>query len=84
MKKLIITFAIIISFLLGWNTNDWYYQDDNLFDSYLKAKDERDILSDAIRYSIDEGDTIILRNTEYYLDIISLDTCSLEQWSFCY
>ena len=84
MKKILSIFVLIISFVLGWNANDWYYQNDNLFDSYLKAKDERDILSDAIRCSIDEGDTTILRNTEYYLNIINLDSCSLKQWSYCY
>jgi uncharacterized membrane protein YvbJ len=46
---------------------------------------QRDILSDALRYSNDcFDDNNIVGYTEYYLQLINCNLDSLYRWSYCY
>lgn len=46
---------------------------------------QRDILSDALRYSNDcFDDNNIVGYTEYYLQLIDCNLDSLYRWSYCY
>ena len=48
------------------------------------ARNERDVLSDAIRNHVDNGDTTLMDDVEYYLNVINKDTNRLSNWVYCY
>ena len=66
------------------------------YDNAIKANEElknrisvvekqRDILSDALRYSNDcYKDNDIINYSEYYLELIDCNIDSLYSWSYCY
>lgn len=89
-KETIITFICLIIVVAGFifcantivNKNIQIEALENRIETVEK---QRDILSDALRYSNDcFDDNNIIGYTEYYLQLIDCNLDSLYRWSYCY
>ena len=78
--------VIISSFIFCANTiANKNTQIEALENRIETVEKQRDILSDALRYSNDcFNDNNIIGYTEYYLQLIDCNLDSLYRWSFCY
>ena len=74
--------AVIYSFAIGYRLGNSRLP--NYYNEYIENRDERDILSDIIRKSMDENDSCVINNAKFYLNIVSKDTIDLNNWSYCY
>ena len=89
-KETIIAFICLIIVVVGFifcankivNKN---IQIEALENRIVTVEKQRDILSDALRYSNDcFDDNNIIGYTEYYLQLIDCNLDSLYRWSYCY
>ena len=90
-KETIITFiclVIVVAGFIMFCANLISNQDrqiEALENRIETVEKQRDILSDALRYSNDcFNDNNIIGYTEYYLQLINCNLDSLYRWSYCY
>lgn len=88
MEKLVRIVSVITSLLLMVNSIlliEAKKENDQLESRLETVEKQRDILSDALRYSFDTSeDQNIIGYTDYYLKLIGCNLDSLGNWSYCY